>query len=82
MRNGERVEISQPIMAHLRDRVPAIISEDTGLANHAMTWDDEGDRICAHRATDRARRARTTDRRRELTVTGEGSRRRAQERPR
>ena len=45
-----------------------IITERAGLTDHAMTWNDECDRIRAHRAADRARRSRLPDRSRQTTI--------------
>ena len=64
-RSPHRLEVCAPLQRRARgnfpadhgafaDRVPAIIPEDTGLANHAVTRDDEGDRICANRAANSA----------------------------
>jgi len=50
------------MMARFAERVPAIIAEHAGLADHAATRNDERDRICANGASNSARGLRLMDR--------------------
>ena len=51
--------------------IPAIVAENAGLANDAMTRDDEGNRVRADRASNGTRGVRLIDCRREATVISE-----------
>src|ERR1043166_3179862 len=51
------------------NRVPMVVAERARLANDSVTRNDERERICANRASDRARRGRLVDRRSQTAIS-------------